>query len=196
MRDFHWLNEGVLEEKDGAITIMAPAETDFFNFGENENREMVPDQTVSNAPYYYTEVEGDFVLRVKVSVPFVTDYDASGVMLMVDGNNWGKLCYELTDFGTHAVCSVVTNVHSDDANCVSLEGDSVWLQAARVGNYYAFHYSKDGQAYEMVRFFRMDTGRTLKVGLVAQSPLGQGGPRYFEHLSIEPRSVESLRKGE
>ncbi len=195
MRTFHWMNESHLTETDGKITIYAPPKTDFFNYGLRLNAAGVPDESVGNAPFYYTEIEGDFVIRAKVSLPFEADYDACALLLMKDENTWGKLCFEQSDFGTKAVVSVVTQVRSDDANGCNIEGGSVWLQAARVGHYFAFHYSLDGERFDMTRLFYLEADQPLKVGLVAQSPIGEGGPRHFEHLSIEQRSVENLRQG-
>ena len=53
------------------------------------------------------EIEGDFILKVKVSHDFKETYDSASVMVMVDDTHWAKCCYELTDFGTHAAVSVV-----------------------------------------------------------------------------------------
>lgn len=195
MRQFKWLNESSLVEENGRFIIHAPARTDYFNFGEALGENGLPDQSVGNAPYYYTEVEGDFVLRVKVSLEFKADYDACALLLMKDALNWGKLCFEQSDFGTRAVVSVVTKVRSDDANGVNIAGNTVWLQAARVGNYFSFHYSLDGERFDMTRLYYMETEGPLKVGLVAQSPLGEGGPRVFEHFSLENRTVNNLRQG-
>ncbi|NLX82273.1 MAG: DUF1349 domain-containing protein [Clostridiales bacterium] len=195
MKDFKWINESRLEEKDGVLTIHAPAKTDFFNYGLALNAFGMPDESVSNAPYYYTEVEGDFVLRVKVSLEFMADYDACAILLLKDGLHWGKLCFEQSDFGTKAVVSVVTQVRSDDANGVNVTEKAIWLQAARVGNYFSFHYSRDGERFDMTRLFYMEAGQTLKVGLVAQSPIGDGGPRHFEHFTLERRTVKNLRQG-
>lgn len=196
MRTFSWMNESSLTEKDGVLTIHAPAKTDFFNFGEQLDTSGLPSESSGNAPYYYTEITGDFVLRVKVSLDFVSDYDACSLMLMKDRLNWGKLCFEKSDFGTIAVVSVVTKVRSDDANGVNVSGDPIWLQAARVGNYFSFHYSLDGKRFDMTRLFHMDVEGPLKVGLVAQSPTGEGGPRHFEQLTIQQRTIANLRKGE
>ena len=195
MRDFYWINESSLTRDGDKLVIHAPANTDYFNYGEGLESQGMPDQSVGNAPYYYTLVEGDFVLRVKVSLEFKADYDACAVLLMQDALRWGKLCFEQSDFGTRAVVSVVTNVRSDDANGCNIEGGAIWLQAARVGNYFAFHYSTDGRRYDMTRLFHMETTGPLKVGLVAQSPKGQGGPRVFEHLSLENKTVGNLRQG-
>ena len=98
MRQFHWLNESSLTKQDGVLTIQAPPKTDFFNYGLHLNEQGMPDESVGNAPYYYTEVTGDFVLRVKVSLPFKADYDACAVLLMQDDMNWGKLCFPMRAF--------------------------------------------------------------------------------------------------
>lgn len=193
--NFFWLNESSVREKDGTLIIHAPAMTDLFNYGEVLDASGLPGQSVQNAPYYYTRVEGDFVLRVKVSLEFKSDYDACAVLLWKDRLNWGKLCFEKSDFNTKAVVSVVTKVRSDDANGVNVDGDEIWLQAVRVGNYFAFHYSLDGENYFMTRLFYMLVEEPLMVGLVAQSPTGHGGPRYFSHLNIERKTVNNLRQG-
>lgn len=53
----------------------------------------------------------------------------------------------------------------------------------------------DGEGYDMVRPFWMETDRPQKVGLVMQPPLGEGGPRRFERLSIREKTIEHLRRG-
>lgn len=195
MRDFSWLNESSVHEEGGKLVIHAPAETDYFNFGAALNERGLPDQSVLNAPFYFKRLHGDFVLKVKVSLEFLSNFDACAVLIMKDELNWGKLCFERSDFNTNTIVSVVTKVRSDDANGVNVDGSAVWLQAVRAGHYFAFHYSLDGVTYYMTRLFWMEADEPLMVGLVAQSPTGQGGPRYFEHLSIEPRTVKNLRQG-
>lgn len=195
MQDFSWLNESSVKEEGGRLEIYAPAKTDYFNFGTALNERGLPDQSVLNAPFYFKRLHGDFVLKVKVSLEFLSNFDACAVLIMKDELTWGKLCFEKSDFDTHTVVSVVTKVRSDDANGVNVAGNEVWLQAVRVGHYFAFHYSLDGLAYYMTRLFWMEADEPLMVGLVAQSPTGGGGPRYFEHLSIEHRTVQNLRQG-
>ena len=144
----------------------APAHTDFFYSSESAGEEGITPESLCNAPYYYTELKGDFVLKVKVSHDFVSTYDAAVVMIMKDMTCWAKSCFEKTDFGTHAVVSVVTNGESDDANgCF------------------------------MTRYFHLPVGDTVKVGLVAQSPQGEGGVRVFENLTIEQKTVKNIRAG-
>ena len=143
----------------------------------------------------YTEVSGDFVMRVKVSLDFKDIYDSSSIMVMQDSKHWAKACFELTDFNIHAVVSVVTKEDSDDANGCNIETDSVWLQVCRVGQSFAFHYSTDGENFYMMRFFNLPVGETVKAGLLAQAPTGNGGIRVYENLTIENRTVKNIRMG-
>lgn len=134
----------------------------FANNGAVSEEGITP-ESLSNAPFYYTEVEGDFVLRVKVSHDFKDTYDSASLMVMEDMENWAKSCFEKTDFDTHAAVSVVTkNGMSDDANGCNMIGNSVWLQICRVDNSYAFHYSEDGETYYMTRFFNLSGQKKIK----------------------------------
>lgn len=192
---FKWLNESRLNESNGRIEIYAPPHTDFFYSSASAGDEGITPESLCNAPYYHTEIEGDFVLKVRVSHDFVSVYDAAVVMIMKDMACWAKHCFEKTDFGTHAVVSVVTNGESDDANGCNIEGNTVWLQAVRMGNAFAFHYSTDGEHFYMTRYFHLPVGYKVMVGLSAQSPQGEGGMRIFEDLTIERRTVKNIRAG-
>ena len=194
---FHWLNESKIRKEGDAWILYAPKETDFFCNNGSVSEEGASPVSLCNAPFYHTEIAGDFVLRVKVQHAFQDTYDSSSLMVMTDMQNWAKSCLEMTDFGTHAVVSVVTrNGESDDANGCNISGDSVWLQIARVGNSYAFHYSADGKQFYMSRFFNLPRQSAVKVGLLPQAPVGSGGERKYEHLTIERRTVKNIRFGE
>jgi regulation of enolase protein 1 (concanavalin A-like superfamily) len=192
---FKWMNESKAIYENDSLVIEATPKSDFFcNNGAVAEAGITPD-SLHNAPLYYQEVTGDFVMRVQVSHEFKDVYDAAVIMVMQDLQVWAKACFEKTDFDTHAVVSVVTNQTSDDANGCNIDGDTVWLQVARVGNNFAFHYSLDGRKFDMMRFFSLPVQETIKVGLVAQSPLGQGGARYFRHYSLQAVTVDNIRAG-
>ncbi|MEI2395264.1 DUF1349 domain-containing protein [Paenibacillus phytohabitans] len=193
---YKWMNEGNFRFEDDAIILEATANSDFFcNNGAIAEEGLTP-ESLTNAPFFYTEVSGDFVLRVKVSHDFRDTYDSSSIMVMQDLTVWAKACFELTDFDTHAVVSVVTNQTSDDANGCNINGNEVWLQAARSGNAFAFHYSTDGVRFDMMRFFNLPVGETIKVGLLAQAPTGEGGERIYRNFTLENRTVKNIRAGE
>ena len=123
--NFNWINEGEIKIEGNKVVIKAPALTDFFCGGSTTSEEGILPESLCNAPYFYTEVKGDFVLNVKVSHDFKETYDSASVMIMQDMENWAKCCFELTDFGTHAAVSVVTkNGESDDANGCDIESQN------------------------------------------------------------------------
>ena len=127
--NFNWLNEGKCSFEGEKLVIEAPALSDFFCNNGAIAEEGITPESLCNAPFYFTEVTGDFVLTVKVSHAFKDTYDSATIMIMKDFDVWAKACFEKTDFDTHAVVSVVTNHTSDDANGCNIDGDSVWLKA-------------------------------------------------------------------
>ena len=194
-KSFQWLNESEIRFEGDKMVIYAPAVSDFFCNNGAISEEGITPESLQNAPFFYTEVEGDFVVRVQVSHSFKDTYDSATIMVMRDLNVWAKACFEKTDFDTHAVVSVVTNQTSDDANGCNIAGNEVWLQAARAGNSFAFHYSEDGANFYMMRFFNLPVEARVKVGLIAQAPQGKGGERYYKNFSIEKKTVKNIRMG-
>ena len=163
--EFQWMNESKIRKDGGRIEILATPQSDFFCNNGSSNEEGITPESLCNAPYYYTEYEGDFVLKVKVSHDFKDTYDSASVMVMVDLQNWAKACFEMTDFGTHAAVSVVTKRgESDDANGCNLEGNTAWLKVCRVDNTFSFLYSVDGEQFYMMRFFSLPAGEKVKAG--------------------------------
>lgn len=173
---------------DSGLRIFAPAKTDWF-------RDPAGHVPSGNAPYLYLAVEGDFVAQAHACPAFASTYDAGALMVYINEAHWAKLCFEATDFGTHAAVSVVTNGVSDDANGVDLTVPGLWLQVVRKGNVFAQHYSLDGSNWRMVRYFGLPAPQSIRVGLVAQSPVGPGTHVDFYWFSVESRSVDNMRAG-
>ena len=194
--EFQWMNQSEIREDGARIEIMATPQSDFFCNGGSASGEGITPESLSNAPYYFTEIEGDFVMQAKVSHDFKDTYDSASLMVMVDLKNWAKACFEMTDFGTHAAVSVVTKQgESDDANGCNLDGNTAWLRVCRVDNTFSFHYSTDGEHFFMMRFFSLPAGKKVRAGLLAQAPVGNGGARIYEDLLIENRTVKNIRFG-
>jgi len=193
MKNWKWLNESQIIHEGDEVVIHAPAKTDWFNNPVPENG--VLSAPVANAPFFYTDVTGDFVFRAKVRPNFKTVYDACALMVIQDEKLWTKTAFEKSDFGTTAAVCVVTNGVSDDANGCNIEQDEVWLQIVRVGDVFCTHYSLDGERFNMVRLFHLPVEKTVKVGIEAQSPVGEGGLRFYSEISLENRTVKNLRAG-
>lgn len=191
--NWKWLNQSQYVENKDEIIIYAPEKTDWFNNPVPENG--VLSNPVANAPFFYTEVSGDFVFRAKVCPHFRYTYDACALMVIQDEKLWAKAAFEKSDFGTTAAVCVATNQISDDANGCDIEQEHIWLQIVRVGDVFCTHYSLDGENFHMVRLFHLPVERCVKVGLEAQSPSGQGGFRYYSEITLEERTVSDLRAG-
>lgn len=183
-----WSMKTQYKETADGIQIYAPAGTDFFVNPEDGSIK-------ADAPFLFREVEGDFILRAKVSHAFQSTFDACALLAMDHETLWAKACFEYSDLGWHAIVSVMTNGRSDDANGVNIADNAVWLQLARKGNVFAIHHSLDGNTFEMTRLCFLPMRPAIKVGLVAQSPLGSGGIRKFKHVSLEQRSLQDIRNG-
>ena len=193
-KEWKWLNESRMVEINGELAITAPPKTDWFNNPVPENGVIAP--PVANAPFFYTEVTGNFVFRARVRPNHRYTYDACALMAIRDEKMWAKAAFEQSDFGTKAAVCVVTNQISDDANGCNIDQEEAWLQIVRVGDVFCVHYSLDGQRFDMVRLFSLPVGESVKVGFEAQSPAGEGGLRFFSDFSLEKRTVKNLRAGQ
>ncbi len=193
LTNWKWLNESPIITADGDIAIVAPPRTDWFNDPiPKEGKLSAP---VANAPFYYTEVAGDFVFTAKVRPNHRYTYDACALMVIQDEYVWTKAAFEKSDFGTNAVVCVVTNQISDDANGCNIEQEEIWLKICRVGDVFCVLYALDGETFNMVRLFHLPVGESVKVGLEAQSPAGEGGLRLFSDVTLEHKTVKNLRAG-
>ena len=172
----------------GGMRVYVPAQVDYF---QDPAGKVAKD----DAPYLWMKCSGDFVAQAHVRPAHTSTYDAAAILARQDATHWGKLCFESTDFGTRAAVSVVTNGVSDDANGVDLSVTDLWLQMARAGDVFAMHYSLDGSSWRMVRLFRLAVARAIRVGLVAQCPVGPGATVDFLYFNVENRTLQNLRGG-
>jgi regulation of enolase protein 1 (concanavalin A-like superfamily) len=92
------------------------------------------------------------------------------------------------------IVSVVTRGVSDDCNSQAVEGNEAWLRIARRDSALAFHASREGERWELVRSFALPA-RDLDVGFSAQSPTGGGCTASFRELAYTNRRLADLRDG-
>jgi regulation of enolase protein 1 (concanavalin A-like superfamily) len=181
-----WMNEPASWTFVGeALQIEVPESSDFFHDPAGVN-------VRSSAPFFYCEAEGDFSLASKVDVDMIDAYDSGCIMIMVDQENWAKLCFELVDH-TPTIVSVVTKVVSDDCVSEKLGKTKPYLRVLRSGNCFGFHYSLDAVTWTLVRFFGMDAPKRLKIGVVGQCPVGKGTRVRFERFDLEMGTIHDAR---
>ncbi len=139
---------------------------------------------------------GDLMLsaRVRVDAPRST-FDAGVLTLWADDAHYAKLCFERAPQGSEMVVSIVTDRWSDDVNSGAVDAGEVYLRVARIGPAWAFHRSADGHRWDFVRLFRLNTEGPVRVGFMAQAPLGPPCTARFDQIRYTGTTLTQLRDG-
>lgn len=179
---------------DDALEIVAPRQTDWFTSPFDGGGR-------TNAPWLLFDAGADFVLRAKVTVEFRAQWDAGVLAVWADPTHWAKLCYENSKDKKPTIVSVVTRGASDDANAIPIEGNSVYLQVARLGRALVFYASTDGRAWHVIRAFTFadSAGQgagKLQAGFSSQSPAGEGCRVVFSEIRYRPEGPKDWWRGE
>jgi regulation of enolase protein 1 (concanavalin A-like superfamily) len=181
----HW----AIDSQNG-LTITAGPQTDLFTDPANA-------KATDNAPAaLFTPPDAQFILIAKVKVGFTSTYDAGTLQLRQRNDLWAKLCFEYSPQGKPMIVSVVTRGVSDDCNSTVIDGDEVYLRLLCTGQTIAFHYSLDGQFWNLVRYFTLDILSNPQVGFSAQSPTGQQCTVTFSGITYRAGTLSDIRSGE
>ncbi len=186
--EMHWMNQPqsfVVE--DNSLKISVNKGTDFFNNPEDGT-------IVGSAPFLNKAVEGDFIVKSLVEPDFSSQWNAVAIMMHIDSLNWIKFAFENSDATGRGIVSVVTKSSSDDANGVTLNGEKrLWLAMVRKGNIYSMHWSIDGENFHMARLTAMTNQNVVKIGIEAQSPVGDDATHQIHFFDIQEKSIKDLR---
>lgn len=175
----------------GSVVLTAEAGADLF-------LDPAGTPSAADAERFVAEVEGNFLFSAFVSPVFTSDFDSGVLLGYLDPLNWFKVCAELDTAGVTRVVSVVTrDGASDDCDSSPIDGGGVYLRIARLGAAFALHSSTDGKKWSMVRYFAMGPTApgVLKIGLLAQSPAGEGTKAEFSRLSFSADTLRAVRDG-
>jgi regulation of enolase protein 1 (concanavalin A-like superfamily) len=177
-------------DEAGTLTVTGAAHSDMFIDPRGVDSAYAAGLLLGEPP------AGDFSLSARVTVPFAAMFDAGVLIVHVAPDRFAKLCFEYSPQQVPSVVSVVTRGDSDDANAFPVEGNAVSLRVARIGRAWAFHASTDGKYWSMVRYFSLgDHEETARVGLLAQSPTGEGISVAFDQLTYTAGRIADLRDG-
>jgi regulation of enolase protein 1 (concanavalin A-like superfamily) len=139
---------------------------------------------------------GDFTLSARARVRGErTTFDAAVLAIWGDADHWAKLCFEFSPQGQAMVVSVVTNGFSDDCNSTVVTEDSVYLRIVRSGLGWTFHSSADGHDWVFVRVFRLAVDGPVRVGFLAQAPMGELCEAEFRDIRFSAEVPADLRDG-
>jgi regulation of enolase protein 1 (concanavalin A-like superfamily) len=115
-------------------------------------------------------------------------------MLMGDDHHWAKLSFEYSPDGKPTLVTVVARGLSDDCNSMNVSGDSVYLRIAKSSRTYVFYFSTDGQNWQILRAFRLNTELPARVGFESQSPAGPGAAASFSAITCDPHRIGNIYK--
>jgi uncharacterized protein len=164
----------------GALSITAGKQTDWFisplDGGKTEN-----------TPKLLFKPADDFVLSAKVTVDFLSQWDAGVLVLYASDTVWAKLCFELSIEKQPTIVSVVTRGLSDDNNSIAINGNAVYLKVAKIGQGIFFYASTDGKKWTIIRSFSLLPAQQIRAGFSSQSPHGEKCKTVFSE--IEYRAV-------
>lgn len=186
--EMHWRDKpDVVNVENDRVFMVAGRSTNLFNNPEGNWKD-------NKFPYYYTQVEGDFVVTCQVEPVFKDTYDLGSIIVWENEDKWIKFAYENTDCGYPAIVSVCTDGLSDDCNGPAMKG-ACWLQVSRRDNVFALHFSTDKQNWYMARIRNLDMGHRASVGISAQCPMGESCAVQFAGFEVAEYHLENQRAG-
>lgn len=148
---------------------------------------------VLSAPRLLCAPDRHFTLSAHVGVAFQATYDAGVLLLYAHDRAWAKLCCEFSPQGQPMIVSVVTNGVSDDANAAVLDRPGAFMRVTGLGVAFAFHYSLDGQVWQLVRYFTLPAPEQVQLGFLVQSPTGTSCQAEFTQVTYTAASVADIR---
>jgi regulation of enolase protein 1 (concanavalin A-like superfamily) len=174
--------------KAGVLEIEAGAKTDMF-------RDPNVTYNTDNAPKLMFVPDKNFVLTATIEHSFVNKWDAGALVLKADSLNWIKFCFERDYLGYRRIVSVVTKDVSDDANAQSVNENFAHLKIAKADNVVTLYVSTDGKKWLLIRHLQFNTDKEIKVGFLAQSPVGQRCKVKFSNIKYEAKKIKDPYAG-
>ncbi|WP_136689578.1 DUF1349 domain-containing protein [Halorhabdus amylolytica] len=174
-----WLNEPAeWQGDDDRLTVGVEPETDCW-------RVTAHDFVADDAHFYHRTVDGDFTATVTVTGGYAEQYDQAGLMVREEKSIWLKTGVEYVD-GVQQASTVLTREFSD-WSVSPLEDDpkSVSVRVERTGETVETSLSLDGESYTMLRQGYLTDAESLRVGMMAAAPTGDGFEVTFEDFTVE-----------
>lgn len=173
----------------GNLSLTAGPKTDLFRHPRG-------DSVSVDAPRLLFQPAAEYLLSARVAVDFRSTFDAGVLVAYANDELWAKLCFERTPDGRPSLVSVVNRGLSDDCNSWFVDGTETFLRIARTGSAYAFHASRDGIAWDLIRQFSLGDDVPARVGFLAQSPTGKACSVQFTDIRYREARLEDVRSGE
>jgi uncharacterized protein len=171
---------------DTALEIAAAGKTNLFASPNGR-------YNVQDAPMVLFAPDSVFTFVAKATGTFKAVYDVAALVLYQDSAYWAKFCFENSVSKQSTIVSVVTRKYSDDCNSLPVDANFAYLAIIKKGLEVSFHYSSDGKQWRMIRDFRLETDKNLKIGFAVHGSRGDGFKARFSEVRYSPTVPADLR---
>ncbi len=170
--------------------LVSPAHTDLFVSPDGKN-------STHNAPRILFKPDSDFILTAGIKLRFQSNWDAGCLLIYSDSSHFAKFCFEKDYTGQPRVVAVVCNEVADDCNSIAIDKGEVYyrITGSAQSNTFNFYYSPDGKSWFLIRSFRLNRTRNLRIGFGAQSPIGKECTVDFSDISLQQRKLNDFWGG-
>jgi regulation of enolase protein 1 (concanavalin A-like superfamily) len=135
-----WQNAPLnFSNKNNLLSITAGPKADMF-------RDPNLAYNTDNTPKLLFVADDNFILSAGIEHSFSSKWDGGAIVLVQDGLNWIKFCFEKDYTGAKRVVSVVTRNISDDCNSVEMQKNKVYYKIAKADNVITLYCSADSVA--------------------------------------------------
>lgn len=192
LEKMQWFNEPEKWEiKNNSLSMFVTPKTDYWRISHYGF-------TVDDGPFYYGNYGGEFEAKVKLTGDYKARFDQMGLMVRIDEKHWIKAGVEFVD-GNMNISAVVTNEKSDwSVLSLGKKVPFVWVKAIRRLDAIELFYSLDDKTYTMFRNAPFEDNTTVKIGIMAACPDGEGFNAQFDNFSVkhlpDQRRLEWLEK--
>ncbi len=186
----HWINPpAAFDVTRRGLEIVASEKTDKYIAADGSI-------LTDSANRLVFEADADFIFSTAISHPFANRWDAGGLILEGDAENWIKFCFEKDYTGAKRVVSVVTKGTSDDSNSIAFDAREAYFQMAKIGDVVFLYASATGKDWYLVRIVNFKFDGKIQLGFLAQTPEGESNRVAFSHIKYKPTAMKDFWKGE
>lgn len=176
-------------DRGGVLAFSSAPATDWF-------RDVRTGATSSNAPVAVVAAGGPVTVSCSVSASLRSTFDAAGLLVHHDDEHWVKFALERSPTGRATIVSVRTEGWSDDVNHLEIDGGECRMRVTVDDRSVALHlHDPIGDRWQLVRYAAAPSPISPVVGLLVQSPTGEGTAGEFRDLAITAGAVTELRDG-
>ncbi len=173
---------------DSILNLAAAGKTNLF---VNPNGKY----NVQDAPMVLFTPDSNFTFVARATATFKAVYDVAALVLYQDADYWAKFCFENSVNKQPTIVSVVNRKFSDDCNSITTTDAFAYLAVIKNGLEVSFQYSPDGKQWRMIRNFRLETGKNIRIGFAVHGSRGDGFNASFSDIrysSIVPTDLRTF----